>query len=75
MKRTKIDKSKLRLNAETLRLLTTENLEQIQGGKCTAGDTSTFGDGNCTNVCGNTNLSYCAMDTQVKGGCILSAYC
>jgi hypothetical protein len=74
MKRTKIDKSKLRLNAETLRMLTPENLEQIQGGKCTAGMTSTFGDGNCTNAC-HSNPPYCTADTQILGACALSAYC
>ena len=74
MKRTKIDKSKLRLNAETLRLLTPENLEQVQGGKCTSGMTSTFNDGNCTNAC-DSNPPYCGADTLVRGGCVLSAYC
>jgi hypothetical protein len=51
MKRTNLDRSKLRLNAETVRLLSAENLEQVNGGKCTAGMTSTWVDGNCTNAC------------------------
>lgn len=51
MKRTKVDRSKLRLNAETIRLLQPENLEQVNGGRCTKTGTSTWNDGLCTELC------------------------
>jgi len=72
MKRTKLNKSKLRLNAETLAMLQPNNLQRVNGGKCMGTNgTSTFADGNCTNRC-NTQFS-CDCDTAAQ--CILTAYC
>jgi hypothetical protein len=47
MKRTKLDKNKLRLNAETVRLLQPQNLDRVHGGMCNSVLGTSSGDSGC----------------------------
>jgi hypothetical protein len=47
MKRTKLDTTKLHLTAETVRLLSPKNLEQVHGGMCNKAMGTSSGDSGC----------------------------
>lgn len=65
MKRTKLDKGKLRLNAETIRMLQPTQLDQIHGGMCNRAMNTSSGDTGCCRTAQCSEQWYGCPDTEI----------